>query len=367
MPHAWPSWMSWYDTRAWTRNHRAELALSLRVTIAALLSFALSNLLIIPLPLWTVLTAVILTQVNFGRSLKATFDYLVGTLGGAIYAGTVAALIPHPTQIALAGVLAIAVAPLALLAAINPTFGAATFTGVLVLLVPGIANVGPVESAVYRVLEVAVGGFTALAVSALVWPTRVHALAIETSAQMLELAAQFLPEFFAGFTRASDATTIGRLQDRIGEAFARLDGIAAEARHERIRFLIAEPDLGPLLRTLLRLRHDLVMIGRSATAPLPEMLRARLEPLLARIIKTVAEYLQQSAAALVFRRGPSPRDALEAVLDEYARTFAAVRSEGLTRQLPVDAVERVFVLSFALEQLRQHLRDLDRCVREVKG
>ena len=353
----------WTSLRAWSRNHRAELALSLRVTIAALLSFALSNWLIIPLPLWTVLTAVILSQVNFGRSLKATIDYLVGTLGGAVYAGTVAALIPHPTQIALAGVLAIAVAPLALLAAINPTFGAATFTGVLVLLVPGIAHVGPVESAVYRVLEVALGGFTALAVSSLVWPTRARALAIETAAQMLELAAQFL----RGFTRASDATAIGRLQDRIGQAFARLDGMVAEARHERIRFLVAEPDLGPLLRTLLRLRHDLVMIGRSATAPLPEILRARLEPLLARITKTVAEYLQQRGAALATRRGPSPLDALEAVLDEYAETFAAVRSEGLTRDLPVDAVERVFVLSFALEQLRQHLHDLDRCVREVSG
>ena len=56
----------WRSLRAWTTNHRAELALSLRVTIAALLSFAFSNLLIIPLPLWTVLTAVILTQVNFG-------------------------------------------------------------------------------------------------------------------------------------------------------------------------------------------------------------------------------------------------------------------------------------------------------------
>jgi uncharacterized membrane protein YccC len=359
--------IDWTSLRAWTRNHRAELALSLRVTIAALLSCGLSNLLIIPLPLWTVLTAVILTQVNFGRSLKATIDYLVGTLGGAIYAGTVAALIPHPTQIALAGVLAIAVAPLALLAAINPTFGAATFTGVLVLLVPGIAHVGPVESAVYRVLEVAVGGFTALAVSSLVWPTRAHALAVEAAAQMLELAAQFLPEFFAGFTRASDPTAIRRLQDRIGQTFARLDGIAAEARHERIRFLVAEPDLGPLLRTLLRLRHDLVMIGRSATAPLPETLRARLEPLLARITKTAAEYLQQSGTALATHRGGTPLDALEAVLDEYADTFAAVRREGLTRHLPVDAVERVFVLSFALEQLRQHLHDLDRCAREVKG
>jgi hypothetical protein len=32
--------------------------------------------------------------VSFGRSLKATIDYLVGTLGGAVYAGAIAALVP---------------------------------------------------------------------------------------------------------------------------------------------------------------------------------------------------------------------------------------------------------------------------------
>jgi len=45
------------------------------VTIAALLSLVLSHLLNVPLPLWTVLTAVILTQVSFGKSLKVTMDY----------------------------------------------------------------------------------------------------------------------------------------------------------------------------------------------------------------------------------------------------------------------------------------------------
>jgi hypothetical protein len=32
--------------------------------------------------------------------------------------------------------------------------------------------------------------------------------------------------------------------------------------------------------------------------------------------------------------------------------------------LPVDAVERIFALGFALDQLSQHLRDLDRYLRE---
>ena len=87
------------------------------------------------LPLWVVLTAVIVTQMSVGRSLKTTFDYLVGTLGGAIYGGAIGLLIPHSNEIALLAVLAIAVAPLALLATINPRLSVAPITAIIVLSV----------------------------------------------------------------------------------------------------------------------------------------------------------------------------------------------------------------------------------------
>jgi uncharacterized membrane protein YccC len=357
--------IQWRSLRTQVREYRAQLRLSLRVTIAALSSLLLSHLLNVPLPLWTVLTAVILTQVSFGRSVKATIDYVVGTVGGAIYAGTVAALVPHPNEIALAGVLAIAVAPLALFAAINPSFSVVTFTGVLVILVPGITHVGPIESAFYRVLEVAIGGITALAVSFLVLPARAHALAIEAAAQMLDLVARALPELFAGFLQARDATAIGRIQDSIYQAFARLEAIAAESRHERISFLAAEPDLEPLLRTLLRLRHDLVMIARAAAVPLPDMFQERLGPPLAHVVATAADDLRRSGEALITRRDLPPLDGTEAALDAYANAFGALRREGLTLGLPVDTVERIFALGFALEQVRQNFHDLQRCVREA--
>jgi uncharacterized membrane protein YccC len=47
------------------------------------------------LPLWAVLTAIIGTQMKMsvGRSLKATIDYLAGTLGGAIYGSVVGVLV----------------------------------------------------------------------------------------------------------------------------------------------------------------------------------------------------------------------------------------------------------------------------------
>jgi uncharacterized membrane protein YccC len=355
----------WRSLRTQVLEHRTQLKLSLRVTIAALAAYALSNLLGVPLPAWTVLTAIILTQVSFGRSIKATIDYLAGTIGGAVYAGAVAALIPQTTTFAQAGVLALVVAPLALVAAIVPRFSVATFTGVLVLLVR--IGATPIESALDRVLEVTVGGLTALVVSLLVFPARAYAFAIEEAAQTLGLAAQSLPALFAGFTRASDLEEIVRIQEAIGEALARAVTAAADVRHERIGFLGAERDGEPLLRTLTRLRNDLVMIGRAAVEPLPETLQARLAPALAVISDTVADHLRRSGDALSSRRGPPSLDAAEAGLDHYAEAFSAIRSEGLTRALAIDAAERIFTLGFALDRMRQDLRDLNRCVAEAGG
>lgn len=351
----------WRSLRTQVLEYRVQLGLSLRVTIAALSSFALSLWLHVPLPLWAVLTAVILTQVSFGSSLKATLDYLTGTLCGAVYTGTVAALISPTNETALAGVLAIAVAPLALLAAINPSFRAAPFTGALVILVPALSHAGQIEFAFDRVLQVAVGGITALAVSLLVFPARAHSLAIEAAAEMLDLAAQSLPELFAGFGQTRDTKAIGRIQDSIGQALGRLNAVAAEARHERIGFLASEPDQGPLLRTLLRLRHDLVMIGRAAAEPLPPRFQARFAPLFARVAVTTAGYLRDCGGALVARSNPSSFDAVATALNSCVDAFVAVRSEGLTLGLPLDTVERIFTLGFALEQLHKNLVDLERC------
>ena len=69
--------------RHWAAQHRAQLRLCLRVTLSAVCALALAHALALPLPLWTVLTAVLLTQISVGRSLKATADYLASTLGGA--------------------------------------------------------------------------------------------------------------------------------------------------------------------------------------------------------------------------------------------------------------------------------------------
>jgi uncharacterized membrane protein YccC len=343
---------------------QAELRHCVRVTVSAVLTLVIGQLLNVPLVLWAVLTAVIVTQSSVGRSLKASIDYLVGTLGGAVYAGTVAALIPHPGEFALLGVLAVAVAPLVVLASINPSFNAAPVTAVIVVLAPTITHSTPIESAFYRLIEVALGAVIGLTVSLTVFPARAHTLAIDAAARMLELVALALADLLAGFTGTLDAAAIRPIQERIGRSIARLDVIHAEVKRERMSQLANEPDPGPLLRTLLRLRHDLVIVGRAAVVPLPPALQPRLAPPLARLVASAPKYLQDCAAALRARRLPPGLEAADAAFADYAAEIAAIRREGLTRALPGDALEHLFTLGFALEQLHQHFRDLEQWVTE---
>ena len=58
---------------------------------------------------------------------------------------------------------------------------------------------------------------------------------------------------------------------------------------------------------------------------------------------------------------------MESALDAYAAEIAALRREGLTRSLPGDSAERFFALGFALEQMHNNFKDLERCVAEWAG
>jgi hypothetical protein len=172
-----------------------------------------------------------------------------------------------------------------------------------------------------------------------------------------------LGELLAGLSHGLDVDPLHRIQDGIGQALVHLNVVGAEAEHERSTGLAAEPDTGPLLRTMLRLRHDLVMIGRTAISPLPDPISSRLELSATCHVRSLHDLL----AALGRRCSSSAAAAaydMESALDAYATEVAAVRREGLTQNLPVDAVERFFALGFALEQMRNNFKDLQRWVAE---
>src|SRR5262249_16416950 len=273
--------------------------------------------------------------------------------------GAVALLIPHHTEGALLFVLVLAVAPLALLAAVKRNLAAIPVASIIVVLMPAITHTSPLDSAINRVLEVALGVVVGLAVALLVFPAGGHRLARQEAARTLDLRAQALGGVLAGPLSGADAEGLRRVYDRISQSITDFTANAAEGERERSARLSMEPDTQPLRRTLMRLRHDVVTVGRIARGdPLPEPVHSRLAPCLAVIGRAGSEYLRASGLALAARRAPPGEASLEAAFVAARDAMKALRQEGFTRELTDEAVGRFFALAFALEEMRRTFRDL---------
>jgi uncharacterized membrane protein YccC len=211
-------------------------------------------------------------------------------------------------------------------------------------------------------LEVTLGGTVAVIVSFVIFPERAHRLAAEAAARILDEMAKDLPDILAGFLQRADATELQRIQDRIGGMVSDLQGLAEEIKRERpISFTAPDPD--PLPRTLLRLRHDLVMMGRASLEPPPDHLRETLRPALGRIGMVVASYFRTCGIALTSRHMPPPLQPLQDALATCAAEVTASRQTELA-QLSPSQLEQLFALGFALEQFQRNIKDLERCIQE---
>lgn len=355
----------WPRIRVLARTYKPRWRFAARVTASGLLAYAAAKALQLPLQgIWMILTAIVVTNVSAGGSVRATVQYIIGTVGGAVYAAILGILIPHGTPLAETGVLALAIAPLGLIAGFNPNFRVAPFSAVLVLLLAGQFGEGPIESAITRTSEVALGGVIAVIVSLLVFPERAQQMRLKAAVSLLRRLARNLPRLLAGCTGGLDPAENSRIQNDIGAAVADFQQITTEAQHELLITLAAQPDPGPLSRTMLRLRHDLIIIGRASIKPLPEPLRSRLGAPLTRVGESARDFLNDSARALNERSPPPPLAAFEAALSAYTAEVEAVRSEGLTAPLTANEVEPLFALGFTLELLYQNFSDLQRCVRD---
>jgi uncharacterized membrane protein YccC len=299
-----------------------------------------------------------------GGSIRATVEYVLGTFAGAVYASSIYLLFPHNNHWEFAATLAIAIGPLAYAAASSPVFRVAPFTAVIVLLLAGQFGESPISAALIRLLEVAFGGAVAVGVSLLIFPERAHGLGQRQAVAALEDLAHALPELLSGFARALEQEEISRVQGKLGASVTAFTNMIAEAEHERRLRIFTQEDPGPLSRTLLRLRHDLVIIGRAAANPLPAGISEKLIPLISDAGAKIGKHLIDAAGALDKGLRSPPSAAMAAAFEACASAIAALREEGQTRSLSGREVEQLFALGFALDQLRENIRDLDRCVND---
>ena len=87
-------------------------------------------------------------------------------------------------------------------------------------------------------------------------------------------------------------------------------------------------------------------------------------PRIAAVGAGVSDFFVASAGALRGRQPPPELAQVYAAMDAYESEVMALRNEGLTLALSTNAVEQLFALGFAFDQLRRNLADLERCVRD---
>ena len=139
----------------------------------------------------------------------------------------------------------------------------------------------------------------------------------------------------------------------------RLETAAEEAQRERRTLSAVDVDPEPLPRTLRRIYHDLVLIGRVSARPLDAEDAARLSPFLERVGKTAGALLGAAGTALARRDGPAPA---EATSQAIADCLAAIRQ---TANGQSEEAVRLTALAFALEQVERNLSDLNARADEV--
>jgi uncharacterized membrane protein YccC len=337
---------------------------ALRMTASAAATFALGSVLGLSEGFWAVIAALIVTQSSIGGSLKAALEQLIGSLCGAVYGAAVAFAIPHQTPVALGLALVIAVGPLAVLATFSPGFRIAPITAIIVLLSTIGVTLGPVGFAVERVLEVALGCAVGLAVSVLLVPAPAYGAVLRLAGRAASLLGEQL-EALADI-RDRPGFDVSALPTEIRQTLGTLETLSGEAARERRSRLADEPDPEPLSRTLARLHVDVSTLGRILAEPLPAEVHRRLAGPWSDVARAAAGLLRHIGQALPTRQSPKSLDPVIKAIAAYEAAVADVRRDGLTRDLPNDAVARVFALGFILDQFRRNLEDLVSRAMEAK-
>ncbi|MBB6255338.1 putative membrane protein YccC [Nitrospirillum iridis] len=275
---------------------------------------------------------------------------------------------PHDTLAHLCLTLAAALGPLAWVAARYPVCKLAPVTAAIVLLSSAGGAHSSFTLALDRVLEIIIGTIIGLGVALFVLPSRAHGAVLDAAARVTDLCADMLDVLLDPELTADARQGIPKRHAQLGAALRPLDTAAEEAQRERRTWLGDQRDPAPLVRTLTRIRHDLVMVSR-ATANQPASGNAaarRLYETQAGVRRQGVWFLRHAALALRTQGQPPAIEPVQAATQAYLDMVQTLRAEGVLRELARGVTGQIYTLSFAVEQLAQDLADLHARADEMR-
>ncbi len=336
---------------------------------ACAISFAIYHLFDLPQGYWAVFTVVIVMQPSIGGTLGASRDRMIGTLAGAGVGAFAAAVRPQtPTGLAVALTLAVGLTGFG--AALRTDWKVAPVTAAIMLLSPT-GSSGPVEAALFRVLEITLGGVVAIGATLLILPARSHGLVTAQAGRALEQMAALAETLAlqavdpAGFEAAGGVRERIARHDRLRDAIGALVAAMADARREQVAHLGEHrlPEAVP--RSLWRAHADISTIARILDGPAP--VADRLGGETALVLEMEAGLMRACARAAESERRVK-RAKAAADFTPFYDAMEALGRERLSGAVTFNDVGGVYALEFALESLQGNLSDLaDRLDEAARG
>jgi uncharacterized membrane protein YccC len=168
------------------KDNPSTLKHSIRTAAAAVVSLLVARLFHLPETYWAAISTLIVMQSNLGAALPISAQRFIGTAVGAILGGFVGMY--FPANVAAFGVAVFIIGVVcAALKVERAAYRYASITLAIVMLVPRAANEWVV--AMHRFLEVSIGIFVGLALSA-VWPEWTSGPAEKTANSIPGLGAE---------------------------------------------------------------------------------------------------------------------------------------------------------------------------------
>jgi uncharacterized membrane protein YccC len=232
-----------------------------RLLVAALAAYLCTTMIHLPGPYSAVITTLIVARPHSGGVLRASFERLAATILGAgvACAATFGRLIHAPELL----LIAIALAPLALITAHNSAYRTSMIAAIIVLSAPASGG-SPLHVAGIRMLGVSLGAAIGALVSVTILPSSREVVVARMTAKLLEEFANLLRN--AIDPAAGDAKSRDRFEYRFRQSLREL----ALLIRDRPDALPAKGSAAAMVKFTVQMHADIAFLKRELEACGPQ-------------------------------------------------------------------------------------------------
>jgi len=334
-----------------------------QVAVAGVVAFLIAHYTKLPQGYWAVITAVMIVQASIGASINAAADRIVSTSVGTIIGYLVAVSVPSTFVGTVAG-LFIALVPLAMMAAKNPSYRIAPLTAaILFIAAPSHASV--FLSGLHRVIEITIGSVIGVAVAFLVFPSRAETTLRKEAGKAIALLAELFTLEVEGLDHPDDKAgkdQIAATKAQLGKHYRTIDTLTkAVEKEQQSRLSEGQIDPRRLGRDLQRLNAAVTFLPSVKHLERPEDGTETLAAPLQTVSAATRDYLDALASAVIDGTEPPPLDNLRKVYAQFSEEAAAARQaatqdKSFQERRQVEGFIAAF--KFALDQVPNSLEDL---------